>query len=294
MGLTVVRVDAFTAEAFGGNPAAVCLLPAARPRAWMQALARELNAPATAFVGPAEPAPRWLRWYSPAAELSLCGHGTLAACHVLWERGERAERLAFATPGGTLAATQRDGWIALDLAAEPAAPAPVPTGLLEALGAPARAVLRNRLDYLVEVADEAVVRALAPDLGRLAAVETRGVIVTAPAASGDAGSAASGDAAPAASGDAGSAASGDAASAASGDADFVSRFFAPRAGIPEDFVTGSAHCGLGPYWSARLGRIALVGRQLSARGGLVRVEVAGDRVRLSGRAVTLGTFTLDA
>ena len=252
----LLQVDAFAEAPFTGNPAAVCLLDRARPAEWMQALAAELNQPATVFVA-GKAAGFAVRWFSPTAELTLCGHGTLAAAHALWDtaRLSRAAGARFTTRSGVLAATWRDGWIAIDLPAEIARAASPPIGLLEALGAKARWVGRNRLDYVVELDDEAAGRALAPDFGALATFDTRGVIVT--------------------------------ARAASPGADFVSRFFAPRAGIPEDAVTGSAHCCLAPLWASRLGTSALTGRQLSARGGVVRASVEADRVVLSGQALTV-------
>jgi predicted PhzF superfamily epimerase YddE/YHI9 len=252
----LLHVDAFADAPFRGNPAAVCLLDAARSTEWMQALAAELNLPATVFVEDAR-GELGLRWFSPTAELALCGHGTLAAAHVLWETARLSSEVAarFATRSGLLSAVSREGWIALDMPAEVATVASPPVGLLEALGVKARWVGRNRLDYVIEVDDEATVRALMPDLGALAAVETRGVIVT--------------------------------ARASMPGIDFVSRFFAPRAGIPEDSVTGSAHCCLAPLWAGRLGTSRLTGRQLSTRGGLVRAEIAGDRVVLAGQAVTV-------
>jgi predicted PhzF superfamily epimerase YddE/YHI9 len=255
--VTLLHVDAFADAPFRGNPAAVCLLDAPRPDRFMLALAAELNLPATAFVLDAGDAFA-VRWFSPAMELALCGHGTLASAHALWETGRLAPTAAarFATQqSGELSATRGDGWIALDLPAEPATAVAPPAGLLEALGVQARWVGRNRLDYVVEVADEAAVRAAAPDLVALGAIETRGVIVT--------------------------------SRASTAGVDFVSRFFAPRVGIPEDAVTGSAHCCLAPLWSARLGAPRLTGGQVSARGGIVRAELAGDRVVLSGQAVTV-------
>ena len=257
MPVPVLHVDAFADAAFRGNPAAVCLLDRARPVEWMQALAAELGLPATVFVEGARE-PFGLRWFSPAVELTLCGHGTLAAAHVLWEtaRLARAASARFATRGGPLSAVSREGWIALDMPAEIATASASPPGLLDALGVKARWVGRNRLDYVVELEDEAAVQSVAPDLAALARVDTRGVIVT--------------------------------AAASTPGIDFVSRFFAPRAGIPEDAVTGSAHCCLAPLWAARLGTSRLSARQLSPRGGLVRVEVvARDRVVLSGQAVTV-------
>jgi PhzF family phenazine biosynthesis protein len=254
----LLHIDAFATEPFRGNPAAVCLLPAPREPAWMQAMAAELNLPATAFVTGAVDGAHRLRWFSPLSELTFCGHGTLATAHALWETGRLAadSTARFTTAAGALTAVRSGAWIEMDFPAAPAAAEPnVPAGLIAALGAKPRWVGRNRHDILAELDDEAAVSALAPDFVALAALPIRGIMVTAP-------------------------------SAASG-ADFVSRFFAPSVGIPEDAVTGSAHCCLGPFWMARLGRAALVGRQLSARGGVVRVTVTGERVTLAGQAVTV-------
>lgn len=250
----IVQVDAFTARPFAGNPAAVCVLPGPRDERWMQHVATEMNLAETAFLYREGPAWR-LRWFTPAVEVDLCGHATLASAHVLWEDGHapRHTPLAFLTRSGTLGAAARDEWIELDFPAEPARPVDPPPQLLEALGTTGT-VARNRMDYLVEVADEAIVRRLAPDLGRLRLIPTRGVVVTARAAA---------------------------------PYDFVSRFFGPAVGVDEDPVTGSAHCALGPWWAERLGRTALTGYQASSRGGVVRVEVRGTRVALLGQAVTV-------
>jgi predicted PhzF superfamily epimerase YddE/YHI9 len=256
MALPLIHVDAFTDTPFAGNPAAVCLLDRPREASWMQALASELNLPETAFVL-ADTDGFGLRWFTPTIEVDLCGHATLAAAHALWHEGRLAfdTTARFHTRSGLLTAARAGGWIELDFPAEPAAAAEPPAALLGALGTAATWTGRNRFDWLVEVDSAATVRALAPDLARLASVPTRGVIVTAPA----------------------------------DDArfDFVSRFFAPRAGIPEDPVTGSAHCCLGPFWATRLGKTALTGHQASPRGGTVRVQVAGDRALLGGMAVTV-------
>lgn len=256
MSVPLVHVDAFTETPFAGNPAAVCLLEAPRDDAWLQAVGSELNLPETAFVRPL-PDGFELRWFTPSVEVDLCGHATLAAAHVLWEtRRLPPDAVArFRTKSGVLTAARRDGWIELDFPAEPAKAEDAPAALGESLGATLKWTGRNRFDWLVEVDSAAVVRGLRPDLARLATVPTRGVIVTAPA--DDARS------------------------------DLVSRFFAPRAGIPEDPVTGSAHCALAPYWAPRFGRDALAGYQASPRGGLVRMRLAGERVILGGHAVTV-------
>jgi predicted PhzF superfamily epimerase YddE/YHI9 len=255
------QVDAFTAEPFAGNPAAVCLLSEDADPGWMQRVAAEMNLAETAFLVPATEAGRYrLRWFTPTVEVELCGHATLASAHVLWSEGLVAagEPIRFETAGGRLGARPGSGdTIWLDFPVTPAAPVDPPAGMLEALGAgEVRWVGLGRLDYLVELADEAAVRDLAPDLGPLR-LGSRGVIVTAGAAPGSTGY------------------------------DFVSRFFAPGAGIDEDPVTGSAHCALGPFWAARLGRDELTGFQASARGGLVQVRPDGARVHLGGQAVTV-------
>ncbi|NBB74774.1 MAG: PhzF family phenazine biosynthesis isomerase [Bacteroidetes bacterium] len=268
MSVRISQVDAFTSNAFAGNPAAVCVLPATRPAEWMQQVAREMNLSETAFLQRRDDGFA-LRWFTPTHEVDLCGHATLASAHVLWTDGHLPsdEPAVFRTKSGTLTARARDGWIAMDFPAEPLAKADAPSGLLAALGVAPVFVGRNRMDYGVLLEDEAAVRSVAPDLTRLAAVDTRGVIVTAPADD-------------------------------EADHDFVSRFFAPRVGVPEDPVTGSAHCALGPFWAERLGRTDLVGRQVSSRGGTVRIQVdppTSERVLLMGQAVTVlqGELTVE-
>ena len=259
MALMIFQVDAFTDRPFAGNPAGVCLLPAGSPfadEAWMQAVAREMNLSETAFLVPAADG-FGLRWFTPAVEVDLCGHATLASAWVLFEQGLLAagRQARFHTRSGLLSARRREGWIELDFPAEPAARAEAPEELLEALEVKTRFVGRNRFDYLVEVDSERIVRGLAPDLRRLASLKERGVMVT--------------------------------SRSDSPQYDFVSRFFAPGAGIDEDPVTGSAHCCLGPFWGDRLGKKELTGYQASARGGVVRVALAGERVLLYGQAVTV-------
>lgn len=255
MALRFVQVDAFTDRAFAGNPAAVVVLPAPAPAAWMQDCAAEMNLSETAFLFRRGDAAFDLRWFTPAVEVDLCGHATLASAHALWTEGhEPARPLTFHTRSGPLGACRNGAFIELDFPALATTPAEPPPGLVDALGASPRAVLRSRHDVLVEVDSPEIVAALQPDFTALRAVGTRGVIVTA---------------------------------AGGADADFVSRFFAPGAGIDEDPVTGSAHCALAPFWGARLGRTSMTGRQLSKRGGTVHVTLAGERVTLGGQAVTV-------
>jgi PhzF family phenazine biosynthesis protein len=254
--MQLLTVDAFATRPFTGNPAAVCLLDVDRPAEWMQALAREMNLSETAFLLP--DASDWrLRWFTPTIEVDLCGHATLASAHVLWETGRLHDTATarFETRSGRLEAVRDGDDIVMNFPAEAPSAAAAPDGLLEALGVEAVAVARNRMDYLVELADEPAVRAVQPDFARLGTVDARGVIVT--------------------------------ASASDGNHDFVSRFFAPRAGVNEDPVTGSAHCCLTPYWARKFGRTELRGYQASARGGTVGVRLDGDRVHLRGRAVTV-------
>jgi PhzF family phenazine biosynthesis protein len=260
----IFHVDAFTDRPFAGNPAAVCFLDKDCPDTWLQNIAREMNLAETAFLRPH--GPNWsLRWFTPSVEVDLCGHATLASAHVVWESGRDASdaTLRFDTRSGLLSAARRGDFIELDFPAEPAEPSPAPPGLLDALGIAApRFAGRNRLDYLIEVSSEREVRSLEPDFRRLGAAcaGTRGVIVT--------------------------------AACETADFDFVSRFFAPAAGIDEDPVTGSAHCCLGPFWSARLGKKELLGYQASSRGGTVAVRMNGSRVMLGGRAVTVARGSL--
>ena len=274
MALTITQVDAFTSEPFSGNPAGVCLLTAPRDDAWMQNVAREMNLAETAFLLH-RPDGYGLRWFTPVAEVDLCGHATLASAHVLWERGALApeETARFHTKSGLLTAVRKKDWIELDFPATPDEPVEAPAGLVEALGvvrpsprpSPRRGegvgaggvqyVGRTPFDFLVELDSEETVRGLAPDFRFLATLGTRGVVVT--SRSSDAGF------------------------------DFVSRYFAPAYGIDEDPVTGSTHCALTPFWAKRMNKTTFLARQLSARGGVLKLELAGDRVRIGGQAVTV-------
>jgi PhzF family phenazine biosynthesis protein len=250
------QVDAFTDRPFAGNPAAVCLLPSPRDAHWMQRIASEMNLAETAFLVPRADGFD-LRWFTPGAEVDLCGHATLASAHALWEEGHLSysEDARFHTRSGLLTATRRGDHIWLDFPSTPVSSAAPPQGLEQAIGRKATMVGRTVFDYVVELDSEAAVRSLAPDMTLIAGIPCRGVIVTAP----------------------------------SSDIryDFVSRFFAPGLGIPEDPVTGSAHCGLAPYWGTRLGKDEMVGYQASPRGGTVLIRVEGNRVHLGGQAVTV-------
>jgi PhzF family phenazine biosynthesis protein len=250
------QVDAFAARPFAGNPAAVCVLDAAAPEGWMRLVARQMNLAETAFLHPEGDVWR-LRWFTPTIEIDLCGHATLAAAHVLWETGRLAPEATarFASRSGALAAARRGEWIELDFPAQAVEPVTPPPELLPSLGVEAQFCGKTPYDYLVEVASEAVVRAARPDFARLRRVESRGAIVT--------------------------------ARASTSEYDFVSRFFAPAAGIDEDPVTGSAHCALATYWAAKLGKPELVAYQASERGGMLRLRLAPPRVRMSGRAFTV-------
>ncbi len=255
MGLKISQIDAFTDRPFGGNPAAVCLLPAWRDESWLQALAAEMNLAETAFLV-RRGDDFELRWFTPELEVDLCGHATLASAHYLWEHGDlqTGEEARFHTNSGVLVAKQDGGAIELEFPATPASPVDPPDGLAAALGAEPVSVGRNRFDLLVEVSNEQELRAIEPDFRSLKKVDARGTIVTA---------------------------------VSDGEYDFVSRCFAPAFGIDEDPVTGSAHCTLAPFWASRLNKTRMRGYQASKRGGEVRVRLVGDRVVLIGRAVTV-------
>jgi predicted PhzF superfamily epimerase YddE/YHI9 len=285
MPIPISQVDSFTSVPFAGNPAAVCVLPEPRSAAWMQNVAREMNVSETAFLVRKDG--RYdLRWFTPAVEVDLCGHATLASAHILWESGELAPRedACFETRSGLLIARQAKGaiaaagsiavggsieaegsikaepssraggWIEMDFPSDPPAEIATPPGLAEMLGCDPAWVGKGRFDLFVQTDTEQTVRALKPDFRALTELPYRGIVVTAESSEGY---------------------------------DFVSRFFAPASGIDEDPVTGSAHCSLGPFWQQRLGRDRLTAFQASARGGEVRVEPRGERVLLAGKAVTV-------
>lgn len=255
MSSVIACVDAFATRPFEGNQAGVCLLDRPRSTRWMQRFAAEMNLAETAFV---EGGGRRLklRWFTPTTEMPLCGHATLAAAHVLWQerRVPRNTAIQFTTQSGVLTATRHGERIELDFPAEPATEVQPPEGLLAALAIEPVWFGRNRLDYLAEVSSESQVRDLRPNMAALKTFDTRGVIVTA-------------------------------RGTGKKRYHFISRFFAPAVGIPEDPVTGSAHCCLAPYWGAKLKKTSMVGFQASARTGFVGVTLSGSRVTLSGTAV---------
>jgi len=256
MNIPICAVDAFATERFRGNPAAVCVLPEPAAADWMQRVAAEMNLSETAFVVP-RPNGWGLRWFTPTTEVALCGHATLASAHVLWESGRLAASAParFLTEQSGMLVCRREGQaIVMDFPARPAELISIDPSVSRALGAEVVWLGRSTYDLLCELPNEEVVRSLKPDLAALSANPVRGIIVTARGRERF---------------------------------DFISRFFAPAAGVPEDPVTGSAHCTLAPYWAARLGRNRLRGWQASERGGEVTVEMAGERVWLGGTAVTV-------
>jgi PhzF family phenazine biosynthesis protein len=256
MGQTIYTVDAFTSRPFAGNPAAVCILAAPSPEVWMRDVAKEMNLSETAFLVPRNDGFN-LRWFTPTIEVELCGHATLASAHTLWETGTlQTDRQArFHTLSGLLTADRKGDWIDLDFPAKTEEPVTDWHALADALSVKPRYVGLSQFDYLVEVDSEQTVRNLSPDFNLLKQTKSRGVIVT--------------------------------ARSEGGEFDFVSRFFAPGAGIDEDPVTGSAHCVLGPYWAKHLGKTELLAYQASQRGGVIKVSLVGDRVKLGGQAVTV-------
>lgn len=258
MAHTITQVDAFTSVPFAGNPAAVCVLPVSQPDEWLQNVAQEMNLSETAFL--VKRADGFdLRWFTPTTEVPLCGHATLASAHVLWSEGHLPpdESARFHTKSGLLIAKQQSEWIELDFPVNVSEAAPAPPELSQALGVPLQSVLKNSLGYLVEVASEDWVRQMQPNFELLRSLPLANVIVTSLAAQDS-------------------------------KFDFVSRFFAPGLGIPEDPVTGAAHCCLAPFWRDRLGKDELLAYQASSRGGIVKLRYdGGDRVFLAGQAVTV-------
>lgn len=261
MKLPIYQVDAFTSRRFGGNPAAVVLLGDWLPDATLAAIAAENNLSETAFVIPHAELSA-LRWFTPVVEVDLCGHATLASAHVLLaHRFSKADRVSFTTRSGTLPVERAGDLLRMDFPAMPAKPVALTDAVRDALGRTPRELLQAR-DLLAIFDSEDEVRSFRPDFAKIAALDANAVMISAP---GDR-------------------------------TDFVSRFFAPRAGIPEDPVTGSAHCTLAPYWAARLGKSSLEARQISARGGDIFCELRGERVLIAGRAAEYlrGEIEVDA
>ena len=254
--IPIYQADAFVAEhPFSGNPAGVCILPSERDESWMQSVAQEMNLSETAFLVRTGDAYR-LRWFTPAVEVDLCGHATLASAHILWETGHLVAgvQAKFMSKSGILTADRNGDLIELNFPALVERPISLPPEVLKGLGTTPTYTGKNKLDYLVEVESESVVRNLKPDFDLLATAGVRGIIVT--------------------------------SRSTTKGFDFVSRFFAPGAGIDEDPVTGSSHCCLGPYWQSRLKKDSLVGYQASQRGGIVAVRMEAERVILGGKART--------
>lgn len=254
-------VDAFTDKPFAGNPAAVCVLSEPAGESWMKLVAREMNLSETAFLYPVTHGFS-LRWFTPAVEVKLCGHATLASAFTLWETGvlKSDETARFSTLSGWLTCVREGAWIAMDFPAKECAACEPPSGLSDALGCDLLFCGSNGMDYLVEARDETTVRALEPNMSMLAKLPVRGVIVT--------------------------------SRSEERSFDFVSRFFAPAAGVNEDPVTGSAHCALGPYWRHKLGKRDFTAFQASDRGGVVRLSIQEDRVILRGQAVLMSRVEL--
>lgn len=269
MGLTVIQVDAFTDKPFSGNPAAICVTTDPVTDDLMQAIAAEMNLSETAFLYPIEGGYS-LRWFTPVLEVDLCGHATLAAAHVLWSEGHLGldHTARFHTKSGWLNAKKKGDWIELDFPAQPVHAAHVMPQLIKSLccGGNVRAVAKNDVNYLVEIQSEKALRKLDPDFAEMKKLPVQGVIAT--AISEDEG------------------------------CDFVSRYFAPSAGINEDPVTGSAHASLAPYWQAKLGKSEMLAQQISERGGVLKVAclladsntapatATENRITISGQAVT--------
>jgi len=261
--ISIFQVDSFTNKPFFGNPAGVCILQAPVDADWMQKVAREMNLSETGFLHRKDEGFS-LRWFTPDVEVDLCGHATLASAHILWEEGmlRDDENAVFHTKSGILTARKLEDWIELNFPTDPETEAALPEGLLDALGAEAEYVGKNSSDFLVEVASEEAVRALAPDFTLLKTIPARGIMVTSVSESKE--------------------------------YDFISRFFAPAVGVNEDPVTGSAHCCLGPYWMNRLGKKECTAYQASARGGVIKIRVEGDRALLKGQAVKVFHGYMDA
>ncbi|WP_202080617.1 PhzF family phenazine biosynthesis protein [Caldalkalibacillus salinus] len=255
--MRLLQVDAFTDKPFGGNPAAVCILNEAQTDDWMQSLAAEMNLSETAFLLEEGEGVYRLRWFTPTTEVDLCGHATLASAHALWEEDlvQGDDEILFHTNSGPLTAERSNGWITLNFPVVGHEEGPVPPQVTEAIGVDPVRVVKSDFDYVVELASEAQVRQLSPDMGMLAELVDHGVIVT--------------------------------SQADDGPFDIVSRVFCPGLGVPEDPVTGSAHCALALYWQQKLNQHEFDAFQASPRGGILKLQLQDDRVQLQGQAVTV-------
>ncbi|KOS66332.1 phenazine biosynthesis protein PhzF family [Lysinibacillus contaminans] len=249
-------INTFTEQAFRGNPAAVCFLSDAKESSWMQTVAKEINLPTTAFIGFLN-GEYHLRWFTPSTEIPICGHGTLASSYFLWEKGfvDKEKSITFHTKSGVLKARLIDGWVQLQFPAIIEENVVAPELLIKALGVEPVYVGKSRLDYLVEVESEEIVRDLKPNIDLIAQLPVRGVIVT--------------------------------SHSNENKFDFVSRFFSPAQGIIEDYVNGSSHCCLGPYWKNKLHKTDFTAYQASERGGIIKVKVLGDEIFISGKSITI-------
>ncbi|OMP67848.1 PhzF family phenazine biosynthesis protein [Domibacillus epiphyticus] len=248
--------NTFTDRAFRGNPAAVCLIKEEKTDHWMQQVASEINLPVTAFIRTAGEEFQ-LRWFTPSTEIPICGHGTLASGYFLWENKyvQKEQSIHFQTKSGVVTANLVDDWVQLWFPALYEKEVETPEFLVEALGVKPVYIGQNQYDLLVEVASEEMVREMNPDIELISRMSVRGVIVT--------------------------------ARSDTPDLDFVSRFFSPAQGLNEDYVTGSAHCCLGPYWKKKMGKHDFTAYQSSERGGLLKVNVEGNKVRIAGKVTSI-------
>ncbi len=256
LGITIYQVDSFTKKPYHGNPAGVCILEIPCNDEWMQKIANEMNLAETAFAIKEGDGYR-LRWFTPEVEVDLCGHATLATAHILWDHSyiARDKEIQFYTRSGLLTTRGKGNWIEMDFPIYRERKVPAPDHLLDGLGVQSNYIGKNKMDYLVHIESESILRNIKPDYSILSKVDMRGVIVTSPCDSGE--------------------------------YDFICRFFAPRVGINEDPVTGSAYTCLGPYWKQRLGKNHLKAYQASKRGGEVQVHLLGQRAFISGQAITV-------
>jgi PhzF family phenazine biosynthesis protein len=263
MKIQIQTVDAFANKPFSGNPAGVCVLDSPLDENVMINIAAEMNLSETAFLNKKDDGSYSLRWFTPAVEVDLCGHATLASSHILWETGKenKSDTLMFHTRSGVLKANYVNGEIELDFPAIESKPADIPDGLVKAIGIKPIAVNKTEWHYIAELDSEEAVRNASPDFGLLTSLDVFGTIIT--------------------------------AKARMSGFDFVSRFFAPSKGVPEDPVTGSAHCALAPYWANRLGKNSFKAFQVSKRGGILGVRIEGERVYLKGNAVTMLNGTIE-